>query len=261
MSTMVMANLAWAEVDPGHVLIATRDRAWLHRLAPGDPFAHPMCDAGTPEATMTLLDAAIGAFQRQRLRQIAPPLTVEAYVERLLDNYVAGHSTPRLLRRVADRFVATERPDLAAWAREAARAEDHEHLILADLAELDYPVELVESVPGSARVQAAVAYFEECVENDRPVSCLGYVYALERPAALVSASYVEAIETLLGPTVNACRCVRAHSALGVEPDHVETLLNLIVSLPGEDRTCVARAVYDTSRILFADAYAEAGGQS
>jgi hypothetical protein len=245
----------WAEVGPGLVLIATGDRAWLHRLSPGDLFAHPKVGLGSLEAVGTLLDGAIGLFQHQRLRASAPPLTVEAYIERVAACYYGGRATPPLLRRAAERFSAAGRDDLARWASTTARAEDHDHLALADLEELGYPAELVETIPCPPTMQAAIGYFEGCVEGAHPVSCLGYVYALERPAALVEASYVEAIEKLLGPTLKATRCLRWHSSLGEEPHHIDILLRVIAGLPAEDRVAVARAVYETARIMFADAAA------
>lgn len=234
------------------MLIATVDRAWLHRLSPVDPFAHPQVGPGSLEAVGTLLDGAIGLFQHQRLSAAAPPLTVEAYVERVAACYYGGRATPPLLRRAAERFAAAGREDLARWSRRTAGAEDHDHLALADLEELGYPPDLVETIPCPPTMEKAIRYFTDCVEGPAPVSCLGYVYALERPAALVEASYVEAIEKLLGPTVNATRCLRWHSSVGEEPHHIDILLRVIAGLPADDRTTVVRAVYETSRIMFAD---------
>jgi hypothetical protein len=242
----------WVEVAAGTALIATADEAWLHVLSPFDPFAEPMTGEGSIETTRSLLDAAIGLFQHERLQKPAPPLTVEGYVERVLACYHGGHATPPLLRRVAERFRAAGRDDLEAWARMTARDEDHDHLALADLAVLGYPPDVVEKTPCPPLMAAALAYFEGCVVGDRPVSCLGYVYALERPASLILPSYVEAIETLLGPDVKATRCLRWHSGLGEEPGHVDRLLETIASLPAEDRACVTRAVYETSQIMFGD---------
>lgn len=242
----------WAEVAPGLVLVATAERAWLHRLSPVDPFAQPKVGRGRVETVAALLDGAIGLFQYQRLTAVAPPLTVEAYVERVAACYYGGRATPPLLRRAAERFGSAGREDLARWARTTARAEDHDHLALADLEELGYPPELVETIPCPPTMQAALDYFKGCVEGPAPVSCLGYVYALERPAALVEASYVEAIEKLLGPRINATRCLRWHSSMGEEPHHIDILLNLIAGLPPEDRVAVARAVYETSWIMFSD---------
>jgi hypothetical protein len=224
-----------------------------------DPFAHAKVGAGSVETVGTLLDGAIGFFQERQLSAVAPPLTVETYVERVAACYYGGRATPPLLQRAAERFTRAGREELAAWARATAHAEDHDHLALGDLEELGYPPELVETIPCPPRMQAALDYFARCVEGPTPVSCLGYVYALERPAALVQASYVEEVERLLGPTVNATRCLRWHSSVGEEPHHIEILLNVIAGLPVEDRAVVARTVYETSRIMFADTVEEDGG--
>jgi hypothetical protein len=243
--------IEWAEVAPGWALVATADRAWRHRLLPGDPFTDPMVGPGTPETTGALLDAAVGIFQHRRLRTPAPPLTVDAYVERVLASYHGGHATPRVMRKAARRFAVGGRGDLAAWALAVAEDEDHDHLALADLAELGYPPDVAVTMPCPQPMRAAIEYFEACVDGDAPMSCLGYAYALERPAALLDRSYVDAVRRVLPPSVDATRCLRWHSSLGEEPDHIDALLGVIAALPAADRTAVVRAAYETARILFA----------
>lgn len=243
--------IEWAEVAPGTVMIATADRAWIHRVSPFDLFAESMAGAGSIETTRMLLDAAIGVFQRPRLDGVAPPLTMDEYVQRVLACYYGGKATPPLMLRAAERFRVAGRHDLESWGRAVAVDEDHDHLALADLVELGYPPEVVDTMPCPAFKAAAIEYFEACVDGDEPVSCMGYVYALERAAALIERSYVEAIEAWLGPGVNATRCLRWHSSVGDEPHHVERLLRAIVSLPASERACVARSAYQASRILFA----------
>ena len=246
--------IEWAEVAPGTVLMATADEAWLHRLAPLDPFARPMEGPGSVGTTRALLDAAIGFFQHRRLAKTAPALTRDGYVERLLGYYHGGHATPPLLRRAAERFEAGGRPDLVAWARATAEDEDHDHFALADLAELGFPPEVVVRLPCPPFMAALIAYFEACVNGPEPMSCLGYIYALERSSSLIQGSYIDAIDRLLGPGLNATRCLRWHSSLGAEPAHVDRLLGTVASLAAEDRSCVVRAVHGTSRILFAETF-------
>lgn len=243
----------WAQVAPGTVLVATAEQAWLHHPGPFDPFAAPMTAAGSRASTQRLLDAAIAVFQHERLQQPAPPLTVEGYVERVLACYHGGHATPRLLRRAAERFRSADRPELARWALDTARDEDHDHLALADLAALGYPPDTVALMPCPSTMAAGIEYFARCIEGANPVSCVGYIYALERPSSLIQASYIEAIEALLGPDIEATRCLRWHSSLGDEAAHAERRLDLIAGLPAEDRIAITRAVYETARIFFGDA--------
>jgi hypothetical protein len=154
------------------------------------------------------------------------------------------------MRRAARRFALDGRGDLAGWALAVAQDEDHDHLALADLAELGYPPDIV-AMPCPQPMRAAIEYFEACVDGNTPVSCLGYAYALERPAALVDASYVDAVRTVLPPNVDATRCLRWHSSLGEEPGHIDSLLRVIAGLPAGDRAAVAQAAYETAQILFA----------
>ncbi len=110
-------------------------------------------------------------------------------------------------------------------------------------------------MPCPQPMRAAIEHFEACVDGDTPVACLGYAYALERPASLLEASYVEAVEKLLPATVDATRCLRWHSSLGEEAGHVDALLGVIAALPAPDRATVVRAAYETAQILFGEASA------
>jgi hypothetical protein len=58
------ANVEWACIAPGKVVVATAERTWLHRLKStddSDNFAQPMTGEGNPLTTRNLLDGAIAA--------------------------------------------------------------------------------------------------------------------------------------------------------------------------------------------------------
>lgn len=264
--------MEWAEVVPGCIVVATADRIWLHTPVfngQPDPFALPMEGPGSVETTRQLLDGAIGAAGRrkpapapqqapsQTLQQAppqapqgTPPLTPARWAWRLAGYYQTTHATPRLMAAAAERFAAAGRDALAAWARDKVRDEaGHDRLALRDLDALGYDAaRLVDAlVPPTAA--ALVRYFEARVlEDDDPIGCVGYAYALERLALERGARDIAAVEAILPRGVVATRCLRVHSAAGSDAAHVDETVRLVTQLTAGERTRVARACYETAII-------------
>src|SRR5438067_2398552 len=66
----------WVLIEPGIVVVATRERAWLYRpsiLPLGDPFLLPMSGPGSIASTRKLLDSVIGLAARRAPQH--PPST------------------------------------------------------------------------------------------------------------------------------------------------------------------------------------------
>jgi hypothetical protein len=246
--------MEWVEVAPGCVVVATVDRIWLHEpVFSGQPdlFALPMEGAGSLETTRRLLDGAIGAAGRAVPRAATrPSLTPARWAWRLAGYYRTTHATPRLMAAAAERFAAAGREPLAAWARDKVRDETgHDRLALRDLAALGYDsVRMVDDLaPPTA--EALVRYFEALVlQDDDPVGCVGYAYALERLALERGPSDIAAVEAILPAGVMATRCLRVHSATGSDADHVEETVRLVAGLAAPERIRVARACFETAAI-------------
>ena len=246
--------LQWAEVAPGCVVVATAEQVWVH--APvfngqPDPFALPMDGAGGVESTRLLLDGAIGAASRDAPRPaVRPSLTPARWAWRLAGYYQTTHATPRLMAAAAERFAAADRTALADWARDKVREEaGHDRLALRDLAALGYDSVRVAEILAPPTAAALVRYFEARVlEDDDPVGCVGYAYALERLALERGASDIAAVEAILPPGVMATRCLRVHSATGSDAAHVEETVHLVAGLEAPERARVARACYETAAI-------------
>jgi hypothetical protein len=237
--------MEWAEVAPGRVVVATADRIWVHTsVFQGQPdlFALSMEGAGSVETTRRLLDGAIGAAGRDASRPaVRPSLTPARWAWRLAGYYRTTHATPRLMAAAAERFAASGRETLAAWARGKVRDEaGHDRLALRDLAALGYDSDRV----------ALVRYFEARVlEGDGdPIGCVGYAYALERLALERGASDIAAVEAILPPGVMATRCLRVHSATGSDAAHVEETVRMVAGLEAPERIRVARSCYETAAI-------------
>ncbi len=247
-------GLEWARIAEDAVLVASAERAWLHRPHPGpetDPFAGPMTGQGAVETTRNLLDGALGiAGERFRDAETAP-FTLTQYAWQLVGGYHSTHATPRLLRAAEARFRAAGRADLAAIACWEWRNETgHDELALRDLEALGYSRSAVVRTAMSAWTAAVVAYADRCVAGEHPVMLFGYAYALERRAVCTTREDVQAVEALLPPGVKATRCLRIHSAIGADVRHVSGSVEKIARLPAEDRALIARAAYETATILF-----------
>ncbi|HZS03674.1 MAG TPA: iron-containing redox enzyme family protein [Blastocatellia bacterium] len=246
-------GIEWAQVTPEAVVVATRERAWLHRLDAfdaDDPFAQPMRCAGSLVTTRNLLDGAISAAQQTVMPTGGRPRLSEArWVWRLAGYYHTTHATPRLMAEAAERFRAAGREALADYAMEKVRDEGgHDELALRDLRALGIRAEEVvaEMVPPTAA--ALVDYFTRSVRAANPVGCVGYAYALERLAVTNGRDYLGQVEAALPSGMRATRCLRVHSAESADARHVEDALIVTASLPAADRRLVALACYETALI-------------
>jgi hypothetical protein len=90
-----------------------------------------------------------------------------------------------------------------------------------------------------------VELFTRVADYDAPIAALGYGYALERTALFTREESIAAIERLIPAGVQATRCLRVHSAVGADVQHVAESLAFMATLPPEDRAAIARATYET----------------
>lgn len=245
----------WAQVAPGVAVVTTATGAHHHRLAPsGDLYEKPMTGSGTPASTARLLDGALVAGERAATAAGRPvaQMTPLRYAFRLAGSYHSTHATPRIMTRAKERFEELGRADLAGFAHEKVVEETgHDELALADLRALGYDAEaLVAAIkpPGAA---ALVAAEERAVEGPQPLASIGFAYAIERSSTRIGRSYVTAVEKILGPGVFATRCLRVHSAVGIDVEHVQSAVRFIAGLPGPERALVAAAVYEAALVIHA----------
>lgn len=246
-------NLEWVQVEEGLVVVATDERAWLHRpnsLDASDPFRPPMRSRGSFATTRNLLDGSISAAQKSVAKAgSAPALTLARWMWRLAGYYHTTRATPVLMNEAAERFAASGRTLLADYAaRKALDEKRHDELAARDLKALGCHAELLNErlIPPTAR--RLVDYFTRSVRAADPVGCIGYAYALERLAVAVNLDYIGRVKGLLPPGVRATRCLRVHSALGSDARHLNEAVEVIASLTAAERTLVARACYETTRL-------------
>lgn len=250
-----LTDIEWVRIAPDKVVMATADRVWLYRPSSGDSsgfFAQSRSGAGSIATTRKLLDTSIVLAKRAVLSSHRPPvLSPMRWIWHLAGQYHLTHSTPRLMEKTAQHFAAARRETLAQWARQKAIEEGgHDRLALLDIQSLGYKAEAVVEalVPPSAKV--LLDYFTRSVQTAEPLNCVGYSYTLERLALAIGEEYIQAIEALLPPGTSATRCLRVHSGVGSDVEHVEETVELVAGLTPEERTCVAIACYETALLYF-----------
>jgi len=260
--------LEWLEISTELTVVATAKRAFLH-VPSGfgvDPFHSPMSGPGTPETTHWLLEGAVIAAARsfaagpseKRGSNFTGSGNASAHwAYRLAGYFHSTDATRRLLPLVAERFTRAGRHALARWAeRKLVEEAGHEQLALRDLEELGYRGRALVAALVPVRARAWVGLFEQLVGAADPVSCVGYAHGLERLALLRGPAEVRAIERTLPPHVNATRCLRVHSSLGSDFDHVRSNELTAAALSASERRAIARACYRTARIYFDPAFDE-----
>lgn len=245
--------IEWVKVEPNQVVVATEERAWLHQLANAngdDPFAGPMQEAGNLATIRQLLDGVIAVAQSSTLRTATrPSLTPARWAWRLAGYYHTTHATPRLMAEAAGCFAALGKQELAEYSKSKVEDEGgHDQLALRDLAALGYDAEklVAELIPPTAA--ALVDHFTELVRAENPAGCIGYAYALERLATTHDKHYLRQVETVLPPNTKATRCLRVHSSMSADAQHVEDALKVTARQSAEDRRLIALAAYETTRI-------------
>ncbi|MFQ4144384.1 hypothetical protein [Chlorogloeopsis sp. ULAP02] len=248
-------DIEWARVAPDTVVVATSERVWVYRPSSTDSsniFTQPMSGAGSVATTQKLLDTSIVLAKRAVSSSYQPrALNPTFWIWSLARQYHLTQFTSRLMEEARERFAAAGREVLAQWAAHKAIEErGHDRLALLDIQSLGYNAEAVVEalVPPSAK--ALVDYFTRTVQAIDPIGCVGYAYTMERLALGVSEKHIQALEALLPPGTNATRCLRVHSNVGSDVEHVQETVELVAGLSPEERTNVAIACYETALLDF-----------
>jgi hypothetical protein len=249
------ANVEWACIAPGKVVVATAERTWLHRLKStddSDNFARPMSGEGNPLTTRNLLDGAIAAATLSiPSNSGSPALTQSRWLWRMAAAYQIAHVTPPLMEEASQRFALSGQQKLADWAAEKAREESgHDQLAWLDIQSMGYKAEEVVKVIVPSAAKTLVEYFTRSVQNPDPIDCVGYSYVLERLSLRVAEEYIEKVDVLFPPEVNATRCLRVHSSVGSDAEHIEETVEIVAGLSERERTRVAIACYETALLSF-----------
>ncbi|HLT35552.1 MAG TPA: hypothetical protein VK034_04680 [Enhygromyxa sp.] len=238
--------------QPAALAAALRDGLWL-AAAPGQAWisrTRPECrEPITEPAVRSLLDGALAAAIRLCAPRLpaSPPLTPLRWIWRLVGYYHLTHSTTALLQHAAERFATAGERELADWARDRADEEDnHDRLALRDLRAMDVDPQRAIAALRPHPTERLVEWFRASVHAADPIGCVGYAYAVERLALEVGAAELAAVQAILPDGVRATRCMRVHSSVGSDADHVDETVAVVTRLAPDRRQAVARAVFDSA---------------
>jgi len=248
-----LANIEWVHIAPGKVIVATDRRAWIYQpSSEEDRFARAMEGKGSVATTGKLLDTAIAAAKYAVKSDLKPPeLTSIRWIWRLASAYHLTHPVGQLMEDAAKAFAANNRSHLEAWALEKAEEEkSHYRLALSDIRSLGYDAEAVVKALIPPAAVALMDYLTRSVRDNNPIDCVGYTYTMERLSLGIGEDYIQKVEALLPPNVNATRCLRVHSAVGADADHVGENVSLIAELSASERSRIAIACYETALMCF-----------
>lgn len=246
-------KVEWAQIAPGKVIVATEDRSWLYQpRTESDRFSQPMEGAGSIATTRKLLDGAIGSAKYAVNSDVRPPaLTATRWVWRLAGSYHLCYHTPLLMKKAAQQFASAGRSTLAQWATERAKEEQgHELLALRDIQSMGYDPQAVVGSLIPLPTILLMDYFTRSAEDLNPIDCVGYSYTMERLALCIDEEYIQKVEDLLEPGINATRCLRVHSSVGADVEHVEETVAMAAGLSAKERIRIARACYETALMCF-----------
>ena len=257
------AKVEWIQVAPNKTVVATAEKTYLVDLNTDkcstlreflrDRPTNLIEGTDNIATTRKLLDGAIAAAKYTINSNVRPPaLTSTRWVWRLAGAYHMCHAYPPLIEEAAIGFAAAERWNLAEWALQKAKEEKgHYRLALLDIRSMGYDAEaVVEALVPPAAV-TLIDYLTRSAQDDDPIDCVGYSYTLERlSTGMVDEKYIQQVEMLLSSNTHATRCLRVHSSVGHDAEHVEETVEMVAELTPQERVRVARACYETALLCF-----------
>ena len=237
------------------VVEKTRKRAWGYQSTSVNSekgFAAKKVDLEKVAKARKLLDGAIAlAWKNVKLKRKPPALTPTRWVWRLASSYHLTHFTPQIMEKASQRFASAGQKILAQWAAEKAREErGHDRLALLDIQSMGYEAEAVVEALIPPAAATLVNYFIQSAWNRDPINCVGYSYTMERLALGIGEKYIQQVESLLPSGIQATRCLRVHSSVGADAEHVEETLEMVAQLDFQERIDVAAACYETALQCF-----------
>lgn len=221
-------------------------------LKSSNPFIQLIFDTDQVLQTRKLLDRAIVSAAKDTLSNCKPPaLTPSRWIWQLAASYHLTHSTEVLMEEAAGRFARLGRWSLAQWAAHKAHEEQgHDRLALLDIQSMGYDAQAVVKALVPPNAIALLDLFTRSVQTADPIGCVGYCYTMERLAMNIKAEHIQLVEAILPSHTDATRCLRMHSCLGSDVNHVEETLKIAATLTSEERTNITVACYETALLYF-----------
>ncbi|MBH8561342.1 hypothetical protein I8748_03975 [Nostoc sp. CENA67] len=217
-----------------------------------DSLGEKVIDAATLTKIRKFLDQAIvHAWHAVKSERRPPNLTATRWVWRLAGAYHSSRHTSPLMEKAAQGFSALGRWNLAQWAAQKAREEaGHDRLALLDIQAMGYDALAVVQALVPTSMQDYIDFFTQIVQRTNPIDCVGLCYASERLGTFIGEEYIQRVEALLPPGIQATRWLRVHSNVGSEVKHVDDILEIVAQLSPEEHSRIAKACYETAVLRF-----------
>ena len=244
------SDVEWAQVAPNKVVVATKDRAWLHHPSfAKNRFAQPMTGTGNVATTRKLLDGAIASAKRviNSNSKLLSCATLR-WIWQLASAYHLHHATLELIEEACVGFATIGRWSLAEWAALKANEEkDFDLLILQEIKSMGYNPQAVVKAIVPPVTGALIDYLTRSVRDWNPIDCVGYSYTMERLAISAKKEYVQE-EIPLPLEVNATYKLRLESSIDADIERAEEIVEEVAKLAASERIRVAIACYETALI-------------
>jgi hypothetical protein len=72
---------------------------------------------------------------------------------------------------------------------------------------------------------------------------------MERLAIFYGERDIKAYQAICPPGADATRCLRVHSGVGADEEHVDELVEFIATLPKQDIALIAAATWETASVM------------
>lgn len=249
------SSIEWVRLTPNIIILATPEKVWVYRPESekhSNFFAQPSINTGNIATTKKLLDTAIVLAKRAaNLKQKPSALTPLTWVWSLISQYHLTHFTPQLMKQASRYFANRGQKHLAHWAAQKAIEESgHDRLALLDIQSLGYKAEALVQAFISPSAATLLDYFIDSVQVSDPIKCVGYSYTLERLALAINKEHIQVVEEKMPSNTKATRCLRVHSSIGSDVEHVEEIIEVMTKLTPEDRNQITIACYETALLYF-----------
>lgn len=244
-----LADLEWAQLAPDKVVIAAKDKAWLHHPSFAENrFAKPMTGRGNVATTTKLLNGAIAAAKKVTRSSVKPMSCKSSrWIWQLASAYHRCLVTPEIMEEACIGFAMLGRWNLAEWAAQKANYEKgQDRLVLQEIRSIGYdPQAVVKTlVPPSSNL--LIDYLIRSVRDWNPIDCVGYSYTMERLGIEFKKEYLNKLKLPLLLAIRADFEPKLHSDISSSIERAERIANIVAELAAKERIRVAVACYETA---------------
>jgi hypothetical protein len=211
---------------------------------------HEIVSYRSPQTVRALLNGALyAAFTTHGKLGKPQPISTVRLAYMLAGSYHHLQTPPRLSRAAAT-FKGLKRDNIAAFLeRKVSEEAGHDDLALQDLTALGLPAQRIVEVlrpPVSIRLLELLDSYSNA---SYPIAVLGYTFCMERLAIFYGQKDIDAYREVCPPGADATRCLRVHSGVGADDEHVEEVVGFIATLDKRDVALIVAAIFETASIM------------